>query len=181
MAKVSGPLMSMEASGKFSGALVFMRRKGANVVRKLVTPANPMSANQEIARNIVRACGAAQHFANLCVTMGAGRSTTDKAALIALAPANQTWNSYLVFCMTGVDALNYEAATTLWGTLAANHAAWEAAAEGLTPAFPSVAQKAAGGAGATALTPGLVFFHYTYGLYIAGISAVPGAVPPVYA
>jgi hypothetical protein len=181
MAKVSGPLMSMGASGSFGGALVFGLRKGQNVVRQLVTPANPKSADQAAARNIVRVTGAAQRFANLCVDMGAGRLVTDKAALIAATPSGQTWNSYLVFCMTGVNAATYAAAVALWGTLAANHAAWETAAAGLTPAFPDVAQKGALDAAAPAITHGEVFFLYTYGLYIAGISAVPGAVPPVYA
>ena len=181
MAKVSGPLMSMGASGSFGGALVFGLRKGANIVRQLVTPANPKSADQATARNIVRVCGAAQRFANLCVDLGASRLVTDKAALIAAAPSSQTWNSYLVFCMTGISALTYDAAGTLWASLSANHAAWETAATGLTPAFAAVAQKGALDASATAITPGEVFFRYTYGLYIAGISAVPGAVPPTYA
>ena len=51
MAKVSGPLMSMDASGKFGGALVFSKWKGRNVVRQLVIPGNPNSAGQEAARN----------------------------------------------------------------------------------------------------------------------------------
>lgn len=41
MAKVKGPLMSMEASGAYGGTLVFGQRKGSSVVRQLVTPANP--------------------------------------------------------------------------------------------------------------------------------------------
>lgn len=51
MAKVSGPLMSMDASGKFGGTIVFSKWKGRNVVRQLVVPANPNSAGQEAARN----------------------------------------------------------------------------------------------------------------------------------
>jgi hypothetical protein len=181
MAKVSMPLMSGQASGSFGNALVFGYRKGVNVVRSLVIPANPKSADQAIARNIVRVCGAAQKFANACLDMGAGRTSTDKALLIAAAPAGQTWNSFLVFCMTGALAISYDAATTLWGTLSANHAAWESAATGLTPAFPEVAQYGALDAPGTNVTPGLAFFHYQYGLYIAGLAAVPGAVPPTYA
>jgi hypothetical protein len=181
MAKVSMPLMSGQASGSFGKALVFGYRKGSNVVRSLVTPANPMSIGQVTARNIVRVTGAAQKFANACLDVGAGRSVTDKAALIAATPAGQTWNSFLVQSMTGPQALDYEAATTLWGTLSANHAAWESASTGLTPPFSAVAQYGAKNVGATAMTPGEVFFHYTYGLYKAGISDVPGAVPPVYA
>lgn len=182
MAKVQGPLMSMQASGKFAGALVFMYRKGANVVRNLVTPANPKSAGQAVSRNIVRACGAAQRFANLCVLHGAGRAATDKAALIAVTPAGQTWNSYLVFLMTGAQGLTYIAAEVVWDALTApQRTAWDDAAATLVPAFAAVVQYGANDAAETPLTSGQVFFHYTYGLYIGGISAVPGAVPPVYA
>lgn len=46
MARVTGPLMSMGASGKFGGAMVFGVWKGRPTVRKLVTPANPKSAKQ---------------------------------------------------------------------------------------------------------------------------------------
>ena len=50
MAKVKGPLMSMEASGKFGGALVFGTWKGRPTVRQLVTPTNPQTQGQEDAR-----------------------------------------------------------------------------------------------------------------------------------
>jgi hypothetical protein len=182
MAKVSGPLMSMQASGKFGGSLVFGNRLGSNVVRLLVTPANPMSANQEIARNIIRVTGAGQHFANLCVLKGSGRLITDKALLVLNAPAGQTWNSFLVKLITGVTAATYTAATAAYAALTApNRATWDAAAAALTPAILAVAQKAAGGVASTPLAAGEVWFHYQYGLYAGGFITVPGAVPPTYA
>jgi len=182
MAKVTGPLMSMDASGSFGGAMVHGNRLGTHVVRALVTPANPMSANQEIARNIVRVCGAGQKYANACVLKGAGRLLTDKALLTAAAPAGQTWNSYLVKLMTGVGQVNYSAATAAYAALTApNRADWVTSAGILTPAILAVAQKAAGGAAAAALSAGEVWFHYQYGLYAGGIAGLPGAVPPVYA
>lgn len=46
MARVSGPLMSVDASGKFGGAMVFAKWKGRNYVRQLVTPSNPKAAKQ---------------------------------------------------------------------------------------------------------------------------------------
>lgn len=46
MAVVSGPLMSLGASGKLGGAIVFSSWKGRPVVRQLVTPSNPQSAKQ---------------------------------------------------------------------------------------------------------------------------------------
>lgn len=182
MAKVSGPLMSMTASGAFAGTLVFANRKGQNVVRQLVVPANPMSANQEVARNDVRVAGAGQKYANLEVHKGAGRLVTDKAALIAITPAGQTWNSFLVKLMIGLGAVNYLAASAAWTALiAGDKTAWNNAAAALTPPILAVAQKIAGGAAGVAVTGGEVFFHYQYGLFVGGIAASPGAVPPVYA
>jgi len=46
MVKVNGPMMSMDASGKLAGALVFSKWKGRNYVRSLVTPSNPKSGGQ---------------------------------------------------------------------------------------------------------------------------------------
>jgi len=182
MAKVSGPLMSMQASGKFADTLVFSNRKGANVVRQLVIPANPMSANQEIARNRVRVCGAAQAYCNLEAQFGEARTITDKAGLVAAAPGNQTWNSYLVDLMIGAGNVNYDAAVTAYTALTSGQkTAWDTAAGALTPAILSVAQKVAGGGAGTAVVPGKVWFIYQYGLSVGGLASSPGATPPTYA
>jgi len=46
MAIVKGPAMSLDASGKLAGAIVFSKWKGRNYIRQLVTPANPKSGAQ---------------------------------------------------------------------------------------------------------------------------------------
>ena len=46
MAKVTGPLMSMSASGALGKALVYFPWKGYAVVREWLKPANPQSATQ---------------------------------------------------------------------------------------------------------------------------------------
>lgn len=182
MAKVSGPLMSMQASGAFAKTLVFANRKGVNVVRQLVIPANPMSAAQMTTRNMVRTAGEGQHFANLEAHKVAARVITDKNALIAATPAGQTWNSYLVKAIIGVGGVTYTAAQAAYAVLTApQKTAWTDAAAALTPPILPVAQKVAGGGAGTALNAGNVFFIYTYGLYSVGLAAIPGAVPPVYA
>lgn len=64
MAKVSGPLFSLEASGKVGDAIVFFPWKGLHVVRQLIKPTNPKSTAQGDARLILgalgRACSAVQ-------------------------------------------------------------------------------------------------------------------------
>lgn len=49
MAKITGPLFSMEARGKF-GDVVFMQRGGKSIARKRTVPANPRSALQQAVR-----------------------------------------------------------------------------------------------------------------------------------
>jgi hypothetical protein len=46
--------MSVDASGKFGGAMVFGKWKGRNYVRQLVTPANPKSAMQTGTRAMLK-------------------------------------------------------------------------------------------------------------------------------
>ena len=46
MARVTGPLMSVDASGTYAKTLVYSKWKGRNYVRELVIPLNPKSAKQ---------------------------------------------------------------------------------------------------------------------------------------
>lgn len=182
MAIVSGPLMSLDARGKFANALVFTAWKGRSVVRQLVTPANPHAAEQVIARNAVRAAGAGQHFAYLSIKKGAGRLVTDLAAIKAVTPSGQAWNGTLVKAIIGAGQVNYDASAASYAALiAADKTAWNDAAAALTPAILAVAQAITGGASGTPMAAGEVFFRYTYGLSVLGIAAAPGAVPPTYA
>jgi hypothetical protein len=55
MAKVTGPLFSLSASGQIAKTLVFMKWKGINDVRKYVIPANPNTAAQQVQRAFITA------------------------------------------------------------------------------------------------------------------------------
>ncbi|KKM89904.1 hypothetical protein LCGC14_1244040 [marine sediment metagenome] len=59
MAKVTGPLFSVSASGKIADAIVFFSWKGRNVVRQWLKPSNPMTADQGDIRLIIGALGRA--------------------------------------------------------------------------------------------------------------------------
>lgn len=183
MAKVTGPLFSLDASGGFGGSLVFGKWKGRNTVRQLVIPSNPQSQDQQDSRNQIRVVGTAQHWANYTTEKGDGRLVTDKQALIAAAPAGQAWNGFLSKSMIGAGGLTWTAADTAWNALTSpQKAAWETAADALTPVFPDTYQADAFGIAGTPMSAGEGFFHYSYGLYVAGVAAdLPGAVPPVYA
>jgi hypothetical protein len=51
MAKVTGPLMSIDASGAFADTMVYARWKGINYSRQYAIPGNPRTANQLQIRN----------------------------------------------------------------------------------------------------------------------------------
>lgn len=90
MAKVTGPLMSISASGKLADSLVFFASKGRNVVRQWLKPANPMSANQGDQRIMLGGTGRA-----------VGKIQPEKAIAqqlidLGLVTAGQTKQSFLV-------------------------------------------------------------------------------------
>ncbi len=182
MARVTGPLMSMDASGKFGGALVFSKWKGRNTVRQLVIPANPQTSTQQDSRNYIRVLGAGQKFANACTDMRSGETMTDKERLTFLAPSGQAWNGFLVKSAIGVNDSNIDAAYAAWTALSGGEkTAWDTAADGLSPPILDVPQVDAFGVAGTPVSSGKAFFVYEYGLFIAGArDDIPGATPTVY-
>jgi hypothetical protein len=127
MAKVTGPLFSIEARGKIADAMVHFPWKGLNVVRGWVMPANKKSADQGDVRLMIGGLGRAMSD----VEKDSGYQTD----LLDLAEGVETWNSaYVKFAMLNIftDATAYEAEHTLY----ANHASKtvfdaQAAADGL--------------------------------------------------
>lgn len=59
MAKLTAPLLSMDASGSVGSTLTFAKWKGRNYVRQLVTPSNPRSAGQTGNRSMMKFLGQA--------------------------------------------------------------------------------------------------------------------------
>lgn len=59
MAKVSGPLLSIEARGSIAESIVFFPWKGRHLVRQWLTPANPKKADQGYVRVILKCIGKA--------------------------------------------------------------------------------------------------------------------------
>lgn len=182
MAKVSGPLFSMEASGSYGGAITFAKWKGRQYSRQLVIPSNPHSADQEAARNRLRVTGAIQAFANTTALVLSGQTDTDKVRITAITPGGYAWNGYLVDKAIGAGGLTYTAARAAFAALqAGERTAWGVAAAALSPALSACYQTAAGGGSTTAMAAGEVFFIYMYALSQMGLATTPGAVPPTYA
>jgi len=90
MAKVTGPLMSMSASGKLGNAIVFSIWKGAAYVRQFVIPANPQSSDQGDQRIIMGGSGRA------CGKVAVTSPFNVKLAALGVIPSGQSKQSYLV-------------------------------------------------------------------------------------
>ena len=93
MAKVSGPLLSLDASGKIGNTMVHFNWKGVNVVRQWTVPTNPQSANQKIVRQKLAAMGkntVKVETPKTGLPLGSKMYQMVKNVL----PAGQIWNAY---------------------------------------------------------------------------------------
>lgn len=90
MAKVTGPLFSMSASGKLGDAIVHFGWKGINVVRQWVIPANKMSGTQGDQRLQLGGVGRAVG------TIMPEKAFAQQLIDLNLIPSGQTKQSFLV-------------------------------------------------------------------------------------
>lgn len=90
MAKVIGPLHSIEASQSFGTAMTFMQRKGQSIVRKWTKPANPKTAGQGNQRTMYGGVGKA------VAKLIAGCAYETKLAAAVTVPTEQTNKNYVV-------------------------------------------------------------------------------------
>ncbi len=182
MAKVKGPLMSMEASGTFGGSLTFGNWKGVAYCRQHVIPHNPNSEGQAILRNRVRITGSIQKWANRSVMVEAGQTKTDKARISAITPSDKTWNSYLVTNAMGAGSMIFKNAESAFDALSSTEqTAWDNAAKALSPAIDDTFQKAEAGGTDSVVSSGKTFFIYRNALANMHLATPPNGTPPTYA
>jgi len=93
MAKVDGPLMSVEARGKVADSIVFFPWKGRHVVRQWIKPTNKKSTLQGYVRASMKAI--AKEVAKIW-NVSAGDSVDSKlyALCTAKAPSGVNWNAF---------------------------------------------------------------------------------------
>lgn len=84
MVKVSGPALSMEASGSLGGVMVYSKWKGRAYVRSLVIPSNPRSGGQVGMRSMF------SFLAKAWATLTAGNQATweDRADQLVVSEFN---------------------------------------------------------------------------------------------
>lgn len=134
MAKATGPLYSMSASGKIGNAIVFFSWKGVNAVRQWVVPTNrmtgPMGDQRVALGGTGRAVGKIKAFES-----GTSDVTQFAQQLIDLGviPAGQTKQSFLVKYIVNNylgDPTAYASALTAYNGLT-HVSSWESAADGI--------------------------------------------------
>ena len=117
MAKITGPLFSMNASGSFGG-IIFDRRGYAYMRRTSRDPRTPKQGNFR------QAMTAAQKCAGVC-----GHNTRQELRALADDPAR--WSAYLTKQMIGPQRATLLAALAHYAELEADHPHWEEAATGI--------------------------------------------------
>lgn len=93
MAKVDGPLMSIEARGKIADAIVFFPWKGRHVVRQWLKPTNKKSTLQGYVRVALTSIG---KWTKQVVSKSNGGAVDSKvyALMTAKVPAGLNWNAF---------------------------------------------------------------------------------------
>lgn len=94
MALVTGPLFSVDASGKLADSLVYAKWKGRNYVREYVIPSNPRSLGQRVGRAMLAFLS--QEWSSL--------STADKNSWASLGAAS-SYSPFNAYIRNGLDRL----------------------------------------------------------------------------
>jgi len=94
MAKVDGPLMSLEARGKIADAIVFFPWKGRHAVRQWLKPTQPETTKQGYVRAAVYAIG---KWVKQIMSLSQGDAANSKVySLCTVAvPAGTNWNAWI--------------------------------------------------------------------------------------
>ncbi|HEX8501969.1 MAG TPA: hypothetical protein VF659_15405 [Pyrinomonadaceae bacterium] len=157
MAKVNGPLMSMEASGTIGNTITFDRR---GFVRTRVIPTNPKSDAQGNVRQMLLA------VQKTLTLLGAAAI----AAVKTLAPVAYRWNSYLLSQVIGPGSETFEASRAAFAALAApDRANWETRAAAL-----GITQQTIPYASDDPISPGLALFAVSRALFNLGLNVAAG-------
>ena len=102
MAKVTGPLLSFDASGSIGNNATYSKWKGRNYTRLRVIPRNPKSDDQALSRTALGAIGKN----NKQIVKGA----TLQTQVLAVTPTDQSWVSYLASVMAGSGFADFQRA-----------------------------------------------------------------------
>ena len=180
MAKTTGPLLSISASGTVANTLTYVASRGQNIVRALVTPANPQTIGQSMARIVLVASGAMTSRMNLNQVGSADADAQNpKEYFTALRVAPQTWNSEFGRRAFPDGRTTFESDQDAWAGLdQAQMDAWATWNTAFSNPFTDVTPPPGG---AVAVVGAAVGFTWARALGRAGyIETVPLATPPIW-
>lgn len=95
MAKVTGPLMSLDASGSIASTITFSKWKGRNYVRQLTIPSNPSTGAQVAIRLALGAIAKAARSVLTSFTDSVHVGSPFFQAARDQAPSGQSWISFV--------------------------------------------------------------------------------------
>lgn len=117
MAKVTGPLMSLDASGTVGNTATFSKWKGRNYVRLRVTPQNPKTEDQATSRTYLGALGQALSSILTRAKDSLHVGSQFWADAVSFAPAGQSWISFASRTILGTNFGNIAAVVTAYTAL----------------------------------------------------------------
>jgi hypothetical protein len=139
MSKVTGPLMSLDASGTIGKTVVFSKWKGQNYTRLRVVPLNKQTDDQQDVRIKLGSVGYALSFCYV----GEDPETDSNFVIAAreAAPAGQSWISNAVKKICGSAFSTFDDSSTDYGVLeAGDKTIYETAAGNLGLAAFTIAE-----------------------------------------
>lgn len=158
MAKLTGPLFSLTASGTVGKTVTYSQRNGQAIARTRVIPTNPRVADQVTARQRLAA------IQSVTKRLIAGAIT----AIKAVAPTPSEWSSYMLKNSIGVGASLYTAYDAVFTALTApQKTSWD-------DAFVAVVVPEVPGDPASVPTSGEAAFIYASALFYTGAITAPG-------
>jgi hypothetical protein len=182
MAKLTGPLFSIDASGSFAKTVTYSRWKGRRYGRFRAIPSNPRTEGQEQARSDITTAARITTFVYRTALKRSGNDELDVNILRVAAPADITWGNYLTLNMVGPNGSTMRAAEDAWTALSApNKAAWESSAGDLVPNLMPAPQTSEGGAFVRNKSAGELLFTYIFVLDMLGHATLVDGTPPVFA
>lgn len=112
MAKVTGPLMSLDASGTVGKTAVFSKWKGQNYVRLRVTPMNRQTSDMQ---NVRIKCGGMGYACSFVTRDVPGEGNVGfYSDAKAAAPAGQSWISFAMKQLLGANMSTFDGKATAY-------------------------------------------------------------------
>lgn len=117
MAKLTGPFMSLDASGTLADTLTASKWKGRNYMRLRVIPSNPQTTGQKTVRSVLGTLAKAAHVVLTSYSDVLGVGSAFFVAARNGAPGGQSWISWMQKIMYSLFAGRVTAYGTLSSTI----------------------------------------------------------------